>query len=64
MPAVNVTIRVDQETKREFDAFCDNVGINITTAFHMYMKAVLRTRERVGRHAASIKNRGGPCEPP
>ena len=45
MEAVNVTIRVDKETKREFDAFCENVGLNITTALNMYMKAVLRTRE-------------------
>jgi len=45
MPSVNVTIRVEEETKRQFDNFCDNVGINITTAFTMFMKAVLRTRE-------------------
>ena len=45
MGAVNVTIRVDEETKREFDAFCENVGMNITTALNMYMKAVLRTRQ-------------------
>jgi len=45
MEAVNVTIRVDKETKREFDAFCENVGMNITTAVNMYIKAVLRNRE-------------------
>ena len=45
MEAVNVTIRVDKETKREFDLFCENVGMNVTTALNMYMKAVLRTRQ-------------------
>ena len=45
MGAVNVTIRVDEDTKREFDAFCAGVGMNITTAIHLYMKAVLRNRE-------------------
>jgi len=45
MKAVNVTVRVDEETKREFDTFCDNVGINITTAFNMFIKATLRTRQ-------------------
>ena len=45
MGAVNVTIRVDEETKRQFDDFCENVGMNITTAIVLYMKAVLRTRE-------------------
>jgi DNA-damage-inducible protein J len=45
MSAVNVTVRVDEETKRDFDSFCDNVGINITTAFNMFIKATLRTRQ-------------------
>ena len=45
MAAVNVTVRIDEETKREFDAFCDNVGMNITTAFNMFIRATLRTRE-------------------
>jgi len=45
MEAVNVTVRMDKETKREFDSFCENVGINITTAFNMFVKATLRTRE-------------------
>jgi DNA-damage-inducible protein J len=45
MGTVNVTVRVDEETKRNFDTFCDNVGINITTAFNMFIKATLRTRQ-------------------
>jgi len=45
MSAVNVTVRVDEDVKRDFDAFCDNVGINITTAFNMFIKATLRTRK-------------------
>jgi len=45
MKAVNVTVRVDEETKRDFDKFCEAVGMNITTAFNMFMRAVLRTRE-------------------
>lgn len=45
MGAVNVTIRVDEETKRDFDVFCDNVGMNITTAINMFIRATLRTRE-------------------
>ena len=43
--SINVTIRMDKEIKREFEIFCDNVGINITTAFNMFVKATLRTRE-------------------
>ncbi len=45
MGAVNVTVRVDEEIKKEFDTFCDNVGMNITTAFNMFIKATLRTRQ-------------------
>ena len=40
----NVTIRMDSETKQQFEAFCDNVGINMTTAFNMFVKATLRSR--------------------
>jgi len=35
---------MDRETKRDFETFCDNVGINLTTAFKMFVKATLRTR--------------------
>ena len=45
MGSVNVTVRVDEEIKKDFDSFCENVGINITTAFNMFIKATLRTRE-------------------
>ena len=45
MAGVNVTVRIDEEAKRDFDIFCENVGINITTAFNMFIKATLRTRE-------------------
>ena len=45
MGAVNITVRVDEEIKRDFDAFCDNVGMNITTAVNLFIRAVLRSRE-------------------
>jgi len=45
METTNVTIRIDKKTKREFDNFCENVGISISTAFNMFVKATLRTRE-------------------
>jgi addiction module antitoxin, RelB/DinJ family len=45
MESVNVTVRMDKETKQDFEIFCDNVGINVTTAFNMFVKATLRTRE-------------------
>ena len=45
MPSVNITIRVEEETKKQFDAFCESVGLNVTTAIHLYIKTVLRTRK-------------------
>jgi len=42
---VNITVRVEKETKKQFDSFCDNVGINPTAAVNMFIKAVLRTRQ-------------------
>ena len=45
MSSANITIRVEEETKKQFDAFCESVGMNVTTAIHLYIKTVLRTRE-------------------
>jgi len=45
MATVNITVRVDEETKASFDEFCSNVGMNATSAVNMFIKAVLRTRE-------------------
>ena len=42
--STNITIRINKDTKRDFEIFCDNVGINLTTAFNMFVKATLRTR--------------------
>ena len=42
--STNITIRMDKETKRDFEIFCDNVGINFTTAFNMFVKATLQAR--------------------
>ena len=45
METTNITVRVYKATKKEFDAFCENVGINATAAVNMFIKAVLRTRQ-------------------
>ena len=42
---VNITVRVNKETKKQFESFCDNVGINPTAAVNLFIKAVLRTRQ-------------------
>ncbi len=45
MATTNITIRLEESVKKEFDRFCDNVGVNITSAVTMFIKAVLRTRQ-------------------
>jgi len=45
MRTVNITVSVEEDTKKQFSDFCENVGMNVTTAFNMFMKAVIRTRE-------------------
>ena len=45
MAGVNVTVRLDENIKHDFDSFCESVGMNITTAFNMFIRATLRTRE-------------------
>ena len=44
MATSNLTVRVDENTKRDFDAFCENVGLNATSAVNMFIKTVVRTR--------------------
>ena len=42
MAQTTITARVDSSDKIQFDSFCSNVGINISTAINMFVKAVLR----------------------
>jgi len=35
---------MDTEIKRQFDDFCANVGMNASTAFNMFARAVLREK--------------------
>lgn len=44
MAQSTVTIRVDNELKRNFDALCDQFGFSNTAAYTLFMKAVVRER--------------------
>jgi len=44
MPTTNLTISVDESTKKEFDVFCENVGLNAASAVNMFMKSVIHTK--------------------
>lgn len=44
MAQTTFSVRMDAEVKRQFDDFCNKVGMNTTTAFNMFARAVLREK--------------------
>ena len=44
MALSTLSARVDTEDKAEFEEFCADTGMNVTTAINMFIKAVLRER--------------------
>ena len=42
---VTVSLRFDEETKRQLDEMCEEMGMNITTFFMIYAKRALRDRK-------------------
>ena len=45
MADTTVTIRVDEQVKKNFEAFCEDVGINMSTAVNMFIYAVIREQK-------------------
>jgi len=42
MEQSTISIRIDSQLKREFEEFCKNVGMNMTTAISIFAKAVVK----------------------
>jgi len=42
MAQTNVNIRMDDVTKRQFDVICGELGLNMSTAFNIFAKTVVR----------------------
>ena len=42
MPNVNVNIRMDADLKRQFEAFCADMGMTMTTAFNVFARKAVR----------------------
>ncbi len=45
MESLNLNVRVDANDKKGFEKFCNNVGMNVSTAINMFIKAVLREQK-------------------
>ena len=42
MGQTNINIRIDENLKRQFEEFCNEMGMSMTTAFNIYAKKVVR----------------------
>ncbi len=44
MAQTNINIKMDKDLKEQFEEFCSNMGMTMTTAFCAFAKAVVRER--------------------
>ena len=44
MSQTTFSVRMDSEVKKQLDDFCANVGMNTSTAFNLFARAVLREK--------------------
>lgn len=42
MASTNINIRMDSELKTQFEAFCSDMGMTMTTAFNIFAKKAVR----------------------
>lgn len=44
MAQTTLSVRMDEQVKKQFDEFCNEVGLNASVAINIFAKAVLRER--------------------
>lgn len=42
MSNININIRIDSELKKQFEDFCNDMGMTMTTAFTLFAKKAVR----------------------
>lgn len=42
MAQASINIRIDEDLKKDYENFCSDIGMNVTTSFTVYIKACLR----------------------
>ena len=45
MAQTNLSVRVDEQDKKRFEAFCSQTGMNVSVAVNMFIKVVLREQK-------------------
>lgn len=44
MEQTNINIHMDEDLKRQFEAFCSDIGMSMNTAFCLFAKTAVRER--------------------
>ena len=42
MAQTNISIRIDEELKKQFEKFCSDTGLTMTAAFNIFIKKAVR----------------------
>lgn len=45
MSTAVISLRTDETVKKKFDRFCDELGMNTSTAINMFIRECVRNRE-------------------
>jgi len=45
MAQTSINIRTDEILKKQFDAVCNELGLNLSSAINIFMRTVVRERE-------------------
>lgn len=56
MKNVNVTLRVDEDLKRQADALFSELGLNLTTAFNIFLRQSVREQQIPFRVSKNVPN--------
>ena len=56
MESMTLNVRVDANDKKSFEKFCNSVGMNVSTAVNMFIKAVLREQKMPFEIKSDISN--------
>ena len=56
MKSVNLTIRVDEDLKKQADSLFSELGLNLTTAFNIFLRQSVREQQIPFRVSKNVPN--------
>ena len=45
MAQTTINVRIDEDLKKQFENFCNETGLNISTAINIFVKTVIREQQ-------------------